>query len=129
TLAPSSAPSNDADTGPWVPAEPAREKNGRKRASAPAAAPVAPGLMTIDSTPQGAQVQIDGTTDPSWVTPLTLSGLAAGQHSVTFSKPGYSTDTRTVAVASGSKVSVTSRLTQSVATLAVTSTPGGANIY
>lgn len=85
--------------------------------------------MTIDSTPQGAQVQIDGTTDSSWVTPLTLSGLAAGQHSVTFSKPGYSTDTRTVAVSSGGKASVATRLSQLAATLAVTSSPAGANIY
>jgi len=85
--------------------------------------------MTVDSTPQGAQVQIDGKTDPSWITPFMLSGLAAGQHSVTFSKSGYSTDTRTVAVNSGSKASVTGRLAQLVAMLAVTSNPSGANIY
>ena len=123
---------NDPDAGPWVPVTASKGKNARKKsgaATASAGSTTAPGQIVIDSTPQGAQVQIDGKTDPSWVTPLTLSGLAAGQHSVTFSKTGYSTDTRTVAVASGSKVSVTSRLTQSVATLAVTSTPGGANIY
>ncbi len=123
---------NDPDAGPWVPVTASKGKNARKKsgaATASAGSATAPGQIVIDSTPQGAQVQIDGKTDPSWVTPLTLSGLAAGQHSVTFSKTGYSTDTRTVAVASGSKVSVTSRLTQSVATLAVTSTPGGANIY
>jgi hypothetical protein len=85
--------------------------------------------MAIDSTPQGAQVQLDGKTDPSWVTPFTLSGLNPGQHSVTVSKPGYSTDTRTVDVASGSKSFVVTHLVQLMATLSVTSTPVGANVY
>jgi len=127
--APSPAPATDADTGPWVPAAPARGKNGRKTASAAPAAVVVPGQMAIDSTPQGAQVQIDGNTDPSWITPLTLSGLAAGQHSVTFSKPGYSSDTRTVSVTSGGKASVITRLAQLAATLAVASNPSGASIF
>jgi hypothetical protein len=85
--------------------------------------------MAIDSTPQGAQVQIDGRTDPSWVTPFSLSGLAAGQHTVTVSKAGYSTDTRTVDVGSGTKAFVVSHLAQLMATLAVASTPAGANVY
>jgi hypothetical protein len=74
-------------------------------------------------------VQIDGKTDSSWVTPVTLSGLSAGQHSVTFSKAGYSADTRTVAVGAGSKSVVVARLAQVVATLAVASSPAGANVY
>ena len=105
----------------------ARGKNGRKK---PAPAPaVVPGQMAIDSTPQGAQVQLDGRTDPSWVTPFSLTGLAAGAHTVTVSKAGYSTDTRTVNVASGSKAFVTSHLSQQMATLAVSSSPGAANVY
>ena len=74
-------------------------------------------------------MQVDGRTDPSWVTPFTLSGLGAGQHSVSVSKAGYSTDTRTVAVASGSKAFVVTHLAQLMATLAVSSSPGGANVY
>jgi serine/threonine-protein kinase len=109
-------------------AVPARGRNARKK-SAPVAAALVPGQMAIDSTPQGAQVQIDGRTDPSWVTPFTLTGLGAGQHTVTVSKAGYSTDTRTVDVASGSKAFVTSHLNQQMATLAVSSSPAGANVY
>ena len=105
-----------------------RGKNARKK-PAPAAPIVVPGQMAIDSTPQGAQVQLDGKTDPSWVTPFTLSGINAGQHTVTVSKPGYSTDTRTVEVGSGSKAFVTSHLVQLMATLSVNSTPPGANVY
>jgi len=121
-------PVEDPDTTPWVPAT-ETGKNSRKRTSASAAAPVTPGQVTIDSTPEGAQLQIDGQTDPSWVTPVTLTGLAAGQHSVTFSKPGYSSDTRTVSLNSSKPVSVTARLAQPAATLVVSSTPAGANIY
>jgi hypothetical protein len=90
---------------------------------------VLPGQMVIDSTPQGAQVQLDGKTDPSWVTPFTLSGVDAGQHTIVVSKAGYSSETRTVAVASGAKSSVVSHLAQLMATLSVTSAPAGANVY
>jgi serine/threonine-protein kinase len=109
----------------------AKGRNARKKpAPAAAAAPVVvPGQMAIDSTPQGAQVQIDGRTDPSWVTPFTLSGLGIGQHTVTVSKAGYSTDTRTVDVASGAKAFVVTHLNQLMATLAVSSSPAGANVY
>jgi eukaryotic-like serine/threonine-protein kinase len=105
-----------------------RGKNARKKA-APLAPVAIPGQMAIDSSPQGAQVQIDGKTDPSWVTPFSLSGLVAGHHTVTVSKAGYSTDTRTVDVGSGSKAFVVSHLAQLMATLAVASTPAGANVY
>ena len=105
----------------------ARGRNARKK---PAPAPaIIPGQMAIDSTPQGAQVQVDGRTDPSWVTPFALTGLTAGMHTVTVTKAGYSSDTRTVNVASGSKAFVTSHLSQLMAALAVSSTPPGANVY
>jgi serine/threonine-protein kinase len=112
-----------------APVAAARGKNGKKKASAPVAVVVAPGQLAIDSAPQGAQVQLDGKTDPSWVTPFTLSGVGAGQHTVTVSKPGFSTDTRAVEVASGTKAFLVTHLTQLMATLSVTSTPLGANVY
>jgi eukaryotic-like serine/threonine-protein kinase len=122
-----SEPEAEAEPAPTHAAAAARGKNARKR---PAPTPIAvPGQMAIDSTPQGAQVQIDGKTDPSWVTPFALPGLAAGLHTVTVSKAGYSTDTRTVDVASGNKAFVMSHLAQLMATLAVSSSPAGANVY
>ena len=105
----------------------AHGKSAKKKA--PAHIAIVPGQMAVDSTPQGAQVQLDGKMDPSWVTPFTLSGLDPGQHTITVSKAGYSTDTRSVEVASGSKSFVTSHLTLLMATLSVTSTPAGANVY
>jgi len=74
-------------------------------------------------------VQIDGQTDPSWITPFALSGLSAGQHSVTVSKTGFSSDTKSVDVISGGKAFITTRLAQLVATLSVSSSPAGANVY
>ncbi len=106
----------------------ARGKNGKKKSAATAPA-ILPGQLAIDSTPQGAQVQVDGRTDPSWVTPFTLSGLGAGQHTITVSKAGYSTDTRSANVTSGGKAFVVSHLGQLMATLAVSSSPAGANVY
>jgi eukaryotic-like serine/threonine-protein kinase len=123
------APAEQAEPEPTrAAAASARGKNARKKA-VPVVAAVVPGQMAIDSTPPGAQVQIDGRTDPSWVTPVTLSGLGAGLHTVTVSKAGYSTDTRTVDVASGSKAFVATHLNQLAATLAVSSNPAGANIF
>jgi hypothetical protein len=106
-----------------------RGRNAKKKPAQPVAPIVVPGQMAIDSTPQGALVQIDGKTDPSWVTPFTLSGLLAGQHTVTVSKAGYSTDTRNVDVVSGSKSFIVSHLSQLMATLAVGSSPAGAAIF
>jgi len=124
------APAGESESAPTRAAAAAvRGKNARKKSAPPAAPVVLPDRWPLISTPQGAQVQLDGKTDPSWVTPFTLSGLGAGQHTVTVSKPGYSTDTRTVDVASGGKAFVTSRLAQLMATLSVTSTPPGANVY
>jgi eukaryotic-like serine/threonine-protein kinase len=107
----------------------AHSKNTRKKTAAAPAPAIVPGQLAIDSTPQGAQVQLDGRSDPTWVTPFTLSGVAAGQHSISVSKAGYAADSRTVNVTSGSKAFVVTHLNQLVATVAVSSSPAGANIY
>ena len=104
----------------------AKARNSKKKVAAPV---VVPGQITVDSTPQGAQVQLDGATDPTWVTPLSVSSLDPGPHSITISKSGYVTDSRTVKVVSGTKSSVVVHLNQLSATLSVTSNPAGANIY
>jgi serine/threonine protein kinase len=117
-----------AETEP-APTRAAKSKNAKKKSAAPVVAAVVPGQMAIDSVPQGAQVSVDGKTDPSWITPFTLPGLSPGQHSVTASKAGYSSDTRTFEVTSGSKSFVVTHLAQLMATLAVSSSPAGANVY
>jgi len=108
-------------------ATPKSRNAGRKKARA--AAVVLPGQLAVDSTPAGAQVQVDGASDASWVTPFALTNLQPGQHSLMVSKAGYATDSRTVNVTSGNRTSANIRLAQLMATLLVKSDPPGANIY
>ncbi|HSY90321.1 MAG TPA: PEGA domain-containing protein [Candidatus Binatus sp.] len=121
------AETSEPDTAVSQPAPNARGRNGRKSKSAPAL--VITGGLSIDSTPQGAQVQVDGVTDPGYVTPFALTNMQPGQHSIRVSKPGYSTDTRTVNVTSANRASTIIHLTQLTATLVVKSDPAGASIY
>ena len=84
-------------------AQPIIASKSAMRKEKPAPPAIIPGQLAIDSTPQGAQVQLDGRTDPSYITPFALTNLQPGQHSITVSKAGYSTDTRTVNVTSGNR--------------------------
>jgi len=90
---------------------------------------VLPGQLALDSNPPGAQVQVDGKSDPSWVTPFSFTNLLPGQHSIVVSKAGYSTDSRTIEVAAGGRATATVHLAQLMATLVVKSDPPGASIY
>ena len=90
---------------------------------------VAPGELAINSTPEGAQIRMDGRSDPNWVTPYTMAGLDPGHHSVTVSKTGYSPESRALDVTSGSKSFLVIHLAQIGANIAVASEPAGANVY
>ncbi len=112
------------------PAQPVASSKSRTARKKTVAAPlVIPGQLALDSTPQGAQVQIDGQSDPSYVTPFAVTNLQPGQHTITVSKAGYGTDTRTVAVTSGNRVTTVVHLAQLMATLVVKSDPAGAKIF
>ncbi len=117
------APEPESDNQPVV----TSRAHAPKKKATPA--PVIPGGLSVDSMPQGAQVQVDGQTDPSWVTPFALTNLQPGAHSITTSKAGYATDTRTLNVASANRATATIRLTQLMATLIVRSDPAGATIF
>lgn len=60
--------------------------------------------ISIDSTPQGAAIMIDGS--PAGATPLRGSPISAGSHTVVLSLAGYTDYTTTVEVATGKSVSV-----------------------
>ena len=74
-------------------------------------------------------MRIDGRSDPSWITPFNLPGLAPGQHSVTVARAGYAPETRAIDVASGSKSFLVIQLAQLTAAAAITSQPAGAQIF
>jgi serine/threonine-protein kinase len=104
-------------------------KRAPRGAPTPAPVPVVvPGQVQIDSTPQGAQIELDGKSDPAWVTPFDLTGLSPGKHTVSASKTGYTAETRSVDVASGSKSFVVIHLSSNNALVVVNSTPAGAEI-
>jgi eukaryotic-like serine/threonine-protein kinase len=110
-------------------AAPARARTGKnKKAPAPPAAAI-PGQLAVDSTPEGAQLQIDGRTDPNWVTPYTLAGLPAGSHTVVVSKSGFTQESRSIDVVSGSKAFLVVHLASLNATITVSSEPAGASIF
>jgi hypothetical protein len=102
-------------------------KNRKKPAPAPVPVVVA-GQALIDSTPQGAQFQVDGKSDPSWVTPFTVANLGPGKHVVSVSKAGYSSDIRSVDVAAGSRSSLVVHLAPVNALMVMNSTPAGAEV-
>jgi hypothetical protein len=106
-----------------------RSSNGGRRAHAPAPVRVAiPGQALIDSSPQGAQFQVDGKSDPSWVTPFNVAGLGPGKHIISASKSGYSSEIRSVDIAAGGKSSLTLHLSPVNALMVVNSTPPGATV-
>jgi outer membrane biosynthesis protein TonB len=132
SAAPPPAATQPADTPApeAAPVEPAASPKARThRKASPPPPVIIPGQLAVDSTPTGAQVQLDGKTDPSWVTPLSLTSLQPGQHAITVTKPGYAPDSRTVDVASANRATVVVHLAQLMATLVVHSDPPGANIY
>jgi serine/threonine protein kinase len=101
-------------------------RNSRRSAAAVAVA--IPGLALIDSIPPGAQVQIDGKSDPAWVTPVNLTGLTSGKHIVSANKTGYSQEIRSLDVIAGNKSSLLFHLSPMNALVVINSTPTGAAI-
>jgi predicted Ser/Thr protein kinase len=85
--------------------------------------------LQVNSKPQGAKVEIDGWSEPNWVTPFTASHLAAGYHTIAFTKPGYLTKTQAAESAVGKSMQVFAELSPAVSTLVITSNPAGANIW
>ncbi|HXY51688.1 MAG TPA: serine/threonine-protein kinase [Terriglobales bacterium] len=123
---PPAHPEPAAATSTRVAAQSRNKKNAKKVAPAPA---IIPGQLSVDSTPQGAQVLVDGRSDPNWITPYNLSDMSPGQHTVVVSKAGYGLETRTVEVASGSKSFLAVHLASLSSSVMVGSDPPGASIY
>ncbi len=105
-------------------------------AAAPTPEPAKPaavvdGTMRLISNPPGAKVEIDGWSEPTWVTPFNSPNLSAGQHKVVMSKPGFVSDSRVVEVIAGQQAVVTTSLrpTTMPSRIEVISDPGGATIF
>ena len=114
---------------PAVSVQPKYNNSKKKVKARPVAPAIVPGQVSVSSTPAGAQIQIDGQSNSSWVTPFNLPGLNPGQHTVTISKAGYASETRTIGVGSGSKSFISVQLGQLTATVSVTSDPAGVSVW
>jgi serine/threonine protein kinase len=115
---------------PAVSVEPKYNKASKKKSKPrPVAPAIVPGQLNVTSTPAGAQIQIDGQNNSAWVTPFNLAGLNPGQHTLTISKPGYGSETRSIDVGSGSKSFISVQLAQLAATVSVTSDPTGVSVW
>ncbi len=110
---------------------PAPAARSRKPREATAKSPVSAsmGMIAVDSLPQGAQIQVDGHVDSTWVTPFTVAQLASGPHTVVISKAGYAAETRALSVGAGSKNALSVHLNPLGATISVTSDPSGASVF
>ncbi len=91
-------------------------------------AKVTTGDLRLESAPAGASVQIDGRGQPNWVTPITIPKLKPGSYTVTFSKPGYSSEALPVNVVAGKLARLRADLPSARPMLALNSTPPGANV-
>ncbi|HEX5434417.1 MAG TPA: serine/threonine-protein kinase [Candidatus Angelobacter sp.] len=101
----------------------------RKATSSPNQVYTQQSELTFDSKPEGAKVEIDGWSEPNWVTPFTASHLAAGYHTIAFSKPGYLPKAEAAQSAVGKSVPIFAELSPALSTLVITSNPSGANVW
>ncbi|HEY2169310.1 MAG TPA: serine/threonine-protein kinase [Candidatus Angelobacter sp.] len=101
----------------------------QKATSSPNKVFVAQSELKLLSQPDNAKVEIDGWSEPNWVTPFTASHLAAGTHAIVFSKSGYLQQTKSVESVAGKSVDVSAELAPAVSTIVVTSNPQGANVW
>jgi serine/threonine protein kinase len=90
--------------------------------------PVLTAELTVNSFPEGAQIQLNGSTI-SGLTPHTLTGLAEGEYAITVSKPGYTSGTRTVRVKGGEPATLVLQLSEALATVAFSSDPQSASVF
>ena len=109
-----------------------KAKGASKKKLKPVPAPVAPivvpAQLTVNSTPAGAQIQIDGHSEPDWITPYNVAGLTPGRHTVSISKAGFTPETRMMDAVSGGKTALSVHLEQMPATVVFGSAPVGASI-
>jgi hypothetical protein len=85
------------------------------------------GQLSVNSTPAGATVQIEGQAG-QWQSPQIIGPLSPGNYKVTISKPGYAPETRTVQVYAGSRASFDIRMNPVKGWITVAGSPAGASV-
>lgn len=68
------------------------------------------GSLMVQSAPQNCVVEVDGTPHTKDAPQLSLGGLAAGDHTITFTKPGYAPISGVVRIEPGGEITVRGNL-------------------
>ena len=116
------------DTATSTPTPPETGNGGAAAAARKGKAKPTTGDLQIVTEPAGAHVDVDGQTRPEWVTPFVAEKLTAGKHNITISMANFASEKRTADVVAGKKGSLDVKLTTTVGTVKVASTPAGADI-
>jgi len=86
-----------------------------------------PGILSVNSTPPGAEVYVNGTYRGR--TPLSIT-LPPGRYQVVVTLKGYQQYAETINLSAGENVSIFARLNkEAVGTLQINTTPSGADVY
>jgi hypothetical protein len=90
---------------------------------------VTTGTLSVDSTPRGASVSVDG--QHKGITPVTVPNLPAGSYTLSLTLAGYQDITEMFSIITGQTTSYAPTLVPvpQKGTLSVTSTPSGAAYY
>jgi serine/threonine-protein kinase len=129
-LAPEDIHALDTFATPSVLTSPKRGKSARVRRAAAPKVPTGPqqGELVVSSVPADATVEIEGLAGQSWNTPQTIGALSPRNYKLTFSKPGYAPEVRTVQVSAGNRIGVDVRLNAVKGWLTVAGSPAGASV-
>ena len=68
------------------------------------------GNLVVTSAPQNCTIEIDGRTETKETPQLWIDGLDAGDHAISFSKPGYETISGVVTIVPGAEITVRGNL-------------------
>jgi len=100
------------------------------RPSGPTSSAGALGELVLSTDPDGAEVKIDGASQSGQQTPFTATAVSPGPHTVTFSKNGYTAETRVVEVHAGRQEFLRAfmKTISLTATASISSDPAGAAI-
>ncbi|MGB7589977.1 MAG: PEGA domain-containing protein [Terriglobia bacterium] len=68
------------------------------------------GQLLVAANVSGAKISVDGSSEPNWVTPYTISDLSVGSHQVVVSKEGYDDYRQSVTIEGGKPFTVNASL-------------------
>ncbi|UUX93734.1 protein kinase domain-containing protein [Methanoplanus endosymbiosus] len=86
-----------------------------------------PSAISIDSSPQGAEVFVNGSV--AGTTPFTLSDLREGAYPITLNMDGYEESSEVIRTKAGETSVFSTTLSRGPGDLAINSTPKGAYVY